>query len=175
MRLRGAARGSGTWLSFCVERDDPDLAEPHDRPLAEMEPDGGFQEWAQGPGSGRERERAGNSSEFEFGMLEVADIGPPSSQESIVRASRCNRTNEGSLWAPVYGRSRYSYAYYHGRRRDCTSQPMLMRRELRSGALLDEESVELTLESGGAFAVPAARFHAEGTFEVRCANQSGRV
>ncbi len=108
-------------------------------------------------------------------LLEVADIGPPSSQESIVRASRCNRTNQGSLWARAYGSSRDSYAYYHGERRDCTSQPMLMRRRLRSGALLAEGSVELTPGSDRALVVADARFQAEGTFEVRCANQSGRV
>jgi hypothetical protein len=97
-----------------------------------------------------------------LGLLEVADIGPPSSQESIVRASRRSRTNERSLWARVYGPSRDSFAYYHEKRRDCASQPMLMGRDLRSDALLSEGSVELTLESDRA---PQAR----------CANQSGRV
>src|SRR5689334_16303656 len=77
-------------------------------------------------------------------LLEVADIGPPSSQESIVRASRCNRTNQGSLWASGYGSSRDSYAYYHGNRRECATQPMLMGRELRTVALLAGGSVELT-------------------------------
>jgi hypothetical protein len=32
-----------------------------------------------------------------LGLLEVADIMPPSSQKSIVRTSRCNRTDEGPL------------------------------------------------------------------------------
>jgi hypothetical protein len=52
---------------------------------------------------------------------------------------------------------------------------MLMGRELRSGALLAEGSVELTPGSDRALVVADARFQAEGTFEVRCANQSGRV
>ena len=50
-----------------------------------------------------------------------------------------------------------------------------MGRELRSGALLAEGSVELTPGSDRALVVADARFQAEGTFEVRCANQSGRV
>src|SRR5512135_985807 len=65
--------------------------------------------------------------------------------------------------------------YYRGSRRDCDSQPMLMRRELRSGALITEKRVELTIKWGRALAVAAARFHAKGTFEVRCANRSCRV
>src|SRR5271166_4068816 len=52
---------------------------------------------------------------------------------------------------------------------------MLMGRELRSGALLAEGSVELTPGSDRALVVAGARFHVEGTFEVRCANQYGRV
>jgi len=52
---------------------------------------------------------------------------------------------------------------------------MLMGRELRSGALLAEGSVELTPGSDRALVVADARFHVEGTFEVRCANQSGRI
>ena len=44
----------------------------------------------------------------------------------------------------AYGSSRDSYADYHGNRRECAIQPMLMGRELRTGALLAEGSVELT-------------------------------
>ena len=90
---------------------------------------------------------AGNVSRPPFhtpvARLEVPGIGPPSSQKSIVRASRCNRTNEGPSWVPVYGPSRGAYADYRGSRRDCDSQPMLIRRELRSGALIAAERVEL--------------------------------
>ena len=58
-------------------------------------------------------------------------------------ASRCNRTDEGPSRVPTYGPSRGSYADYRGSRRDCDAQPMLIRRELRSGALIAAERVEL--------------------------------
>jgi hypothetical protein len=58
-------------------------------------------------------------------------------------ASRCNRTDEGPSWVPMYGPSRGAYADYRGSRRDCHAQPMLMSRELRSGALIAAVRVEL--------------------------------
>jgi hypothetical protein len=56
---------------------------------------------------------------------------------------------------------------YRGSRRDCDSQPALIRRELRSGALIAAERVELRPRVGSGSSVAAARFHEEGPFEVR--------
>lgn len=100
---------------------------------------------------------------------------PPSSRKSIVRASRCNRTNEGSSCVPKYGPSRGAYADHRGSRRDRDSQPMLIHRELRRGALIAMEREEGSLEWARTLAVAAACFLAEGPFEVRCANQSCKV
>ena len=76
---------------------------------------------------------------------------------------------------PVYGPSRGAYTDYHGSRRDCDSQPMLIRQELRSGALIAAERVELRPRVGSGSsrcgcAIPRGR-PLRGT----CTNQSCRV
>ena len=48
----------------------------------------------------------------------------------------------------MYGPRRGAYADFRGSRRDCDSQPMLIRRELRSGALIAAERVELSPRVG---------------------------
>jgi hypothetical protein len=47
-------------------------------------------------------------------------------------------------WVPMYGPSRGAHADYRGSRRDCYSQPMLIRRELKSSALIVTGRVELS-------------------------------